>query len=130
MKIERISKIQVHPNGKFIAYVLTKHDHIANNSRSKLIIHDIDTSEEIEYNLGPGSSTDFCWSYNGKSLAFVSNQENGNQIWIKPFMQEEKAQKITSGWGGASKPIWSSDGKKIAFTRNVIESPFWEKCQN
>ena len=126
MKIERISNPAVHPSGKYVAYVITKHDHIENTIKSTIMISYINTLVKRELTPGESSDTEPEWSPDGKFLAFISDRKDGKQIWILPFEESGEAVQLTNGMGGASNPVWSLDGTRIAFSRNVVVSKYWD----
>lgn len=64
----------------------------------------------------PAIDTTPSYSPDGKSIAFSSDREDGQQI----FMMDNdgsSVKRISFGGGSYSKPIWSPDGKSIAFTK-------------
>jgi Tol biopolymer transport system component len=57
-----------------------------------------------------------CWAPDGKSIAFIGNENRGLDVYIKP-VKGSQARKLTSqldqvSWGGIA---WSPDGSRIAF---------------
>ncbi|MDG6220536.1 MAG: DPP IV N-terminal domain-containing protein, partial [Candidatus Thermoplasmatota archaeon] len=129
MAVERVSSPVVHPDGKSIAYVTTKHDHKKNKIASTIRLLNVETGENRVLTPGKGSHKNPAWSPDGKTLAFVSDREHheekGEQIWLLPMYGGE-ARRLTSGDGGAGQPAWSPDGKHIAFSRKTVVSPHWD----
>jgi dipeptidyl aminopeptidase/acylaminoacyl peptidase len=126
MKIERISSPAVHPDGGLVAFTKTKHDHKENKVRSTIMLLDI--SDGTLRELTPGRSKDASpvWSPDGKLLAFTSDRDESQQLWVLPFEGGGEAWRLTEGEGGVSSPVWSPDGKRIAFARSVVVSPHWD----
>jgi Tol biopolymer transport system component len=57
-----------------------------------------------------------CWAPDGKSIAFIGNENRGLDVYIK-LVKGSQARKLTSqldqvAWGGIA---WSPDGARIAF---------------
>ena len=129
MSIHRVSSLSVSPDGKFVAYVTTKHDHIENGTTSTIRLLELGTKEENILTPGPGKHSSPVWSPCGGHLAFVSDRDGkeGAQLFILPFREGGEARQLTTGDGGVSQPVWSPDGTRIAFARSVIVSPWFEK---
>lgn len=125
MRIERVSNPVVHPSGKFVAYVVTKHDHVENKVNSTIMLVNLNSLKKRELTPGTNSDSDPSWSPDGKLFAFVSDREEGKQLWILPFEDGGEAFQLTNGEGGVSKPVWSLDGTRIVYARSVIVSPHW-----
>ncbi len=96
--------------------------------RSQLFIADVasgKTSDRIQgdYDVPPidlGGSTDFCFSPDGKTIAFTMNIEpniawsTNNDIFIMPASGGEP-KKISVSKGSDNQPVYSPDGKYLAF---------------
>ena len=128
MDIHRVSSPAVSPDGRYAAYVTTKHDHIKNTQRSTIHLLDLQTKESRILTPGPGSHSCPVWSPCGDYLAFVSDREGeGSQLWLLPFREGGEARKLTRGSGGVSQVVFSPEGKRIAFARQVIVSPYFDE---
>ena len=129
MAIHRVSSPAVSPDGTYVAYVTTKHDHIENTTRSTIRLLDLKTRESRIITPGPGSHANPAFSPNGRYLAFTSSRDEkeGNQLWIMPFQRPGEAWQVTRGHGGVSQMVWAPDSKRMAFARNVIVSPHFDQ---
>ncbi|HEX6084516.1 MAG TPA: hypothetical protein VF266_08315, partial [Thermoanaerobaculia bacterium] len=114
------------PDGKRIAYVMTKAD--LDRSAYDSDVRLIDADGRNDRQLTRSKSADFRprWSPDGKTLAFLSDRDGRNAIWL-----------IDAG-GGESRKLadppmavrdfeWSPDGASIAFTRPDEPAPVKEK---
>lgn len=114
------------PDGKRIAYVLTKADLERSAYDSDVWIVDATGRNGRQLTRARGADFQPRWSPDGTRIAFLSDRDGKNEIHaIDPDGGE--AQKLA----GAATPIrafeWSPDGKSIAFTRIDGVSPEEEK---
>jgi len=128
MSVHRVSSPAVSPDGKYVAYATTKHDHIENTTTSTIRLLELGSRKSKIITPGPGSHANPVFSPDGDHLAFTSNrnEEDGTQLWIMPFKQPGEARQLTRGSGGISQITWAPDSRRIAFARSVIVSPFFE----
>lgn len=101
-----------------------------------LYVMDLATKKVDTLTQGHFNESDPAWSPDGKQLAFVSNRtatpdKNENtDIFV---MNAAKGAALTplSTWAGAdSHPVWSPDGKSIAFTSSSSKQAFTMYGQN
>ena len=109
-----ISGTQFAPDGKRIAYVVTRADMERSVYDSDIWIVDLDGSHDIQLTRSKGSDNHPRWSPDGTKLAFLSDRDGGrNAIWlINPAGGEPE--KLTSERGAISDFEWSPDGKTMA----------------
>ena len=145
-RIALVSDPRPSPDGLQVAYVLTRLDQDADTYLASIWLAPVDPNEGAPRQLTAGTARDTTprWSPDGTQLAFVSNRPgdvaNGaeasnkdgnagksgkdakpvNQIWvINPAGGE--ARQLTRLARGASGPVWSPDGRTLAFTSGVSE---------
>src|SRR5438093_4480692 len=82
MKIQRISDIQVSPDSRWIAYVLTTVDLKANKKTGHLWKVPTQGGSPLQLTRGDGSESHPDWSADGSSVAFVSTRGGKSQIWV------------------------------------------------
>ena len=71
--------------------------------------------------LTDGQDSDPAWSANGREIAFVRTEEGNSDIWVarKPkngtWQDQPEVEQLTSHQEDDLSPVWSPDGKTIAF---------------
>ncbi len=71
-----------------------------------------------------------AWSPDGSQLVFVSNRtedpdrNENTDLWIMPAVAGGQARRLTTWKGADSNPVWSPDGKFIAYLQSSSEEDF------
>lgn len=83
------------------------------NTPQKLTTH---TADDFQPAVSP----------DGKSVAFVSNRNENNDIWLIPI-EGGPARQLTTHTASDTDPAWSRDGKRLAFTtlRDDSKGDIW-----
>jgi dipeptidyl aminopeptidase/acylaminoacyl peptidase len=114
----RISDPQVSPDGKSVAYAMTRMDLAKNAGNSDIWLVSVTGGAAKQLTQSEKRDNNARWSPDGRQLAFISTRDGSAQIWILEVASGE-ARKLTAISTGADGVIWSPDGKNLAFTSDV-----------
>ncbi len=117
-KIDFLGQVEISPDGKKIAYVITVTDLEKDGYRSAIHLMDIESGESYQFTSGSHKDTQPRWSPDGSKIAFISNRSGKNQIWVIEVDGGE-ARQVTKLAMGAGNHAWSPDGQYLAFTSRV-----------
>jgi dipeptidyl aminopeptidase/acylaminoacyl peptidase len=135
---EFISDPQISPDGKLVAYVLTKVDRAQNRRSSSIWVAAADGSRPPwQFTTAPQSSTSPRWSPDGKSLAFLSSrpaettpatspgpapagtpEPPRSQVYLLS-MNGGEARRISNLKNSVSVFRWSPDGTRLAVISRI-----------
>jgi dipeptidyl aminopeptidase/acylaminoacyl peptidase len=118
MALGRVSDPQISPDGKSVAYVITRYDKEKNTGNSDIWIVPSAGGEPRQLTHDEKRDNNPRWSHDGKKIAFISSRDGGAQVWIANIASGE-TRKHTNISSGADGVIWSSDGRHLAFTSEV-----------
>jgi dipeptidyl aminopeptidase/acylaminoacyl peptidase len=122
------SDLNISPDGKLLAYVVTKIDRAANRRNSSIWMVALDgTGKPLQFTTAPQNSTSPRWSPDGKSLAFLSARPEAAsppsgttpaeqpkaQVYVLS-MNGGEARKATNFKNGVSLFRWSPEGDRFA----------------
>src|SRR5579859_3050811 len=110
-----ISAPQLSPDGKRIAYVLTRADMERSVYDADIWMIDADGTNDIQLTRARATDNHPRWSPDGTHIAFLSDRDGGHAaIWLLNANGGEP-EKLTNEKGVISDFAWSPDGKTIAF---------------
>lgn len=119
IKIKRVTDLQLSPDGKSVAFVVTVMDKAANRGTSDIWIAPSQGGEPRRLTSSPQSDANPRWSPDGRTIAFISTRSGSPQVWtIDPSGGE--AVQLTKISTGASGVIWSPKGTHLAFVSSVF----------
>jgi TolB protein len=114
---------RVSPNGEWIAYWRPV------DGERDIWLARTDGGEEIRLDDDPANDTQPAWSPRGDQLAFISEREGPQQVWVADVSEGRlvgKPRRLTTTTGSDTCPEWSPDGREILFTRfDGTSSDLW-----
>ena len=119
-KLQSVTDPRIAPNGQEAVFVKTHIDEEDNKYISNLFHINLHANEVTQWTHGKESVSSPAWSADGKQIAFLSDREEKNQVFILQARGGE-AQKLTSFENGVSSFLWSPCGKKIWVNAAVKE---------
>lgn len=139
-----VSDPQPAPDGSSIAYVVTRLDQEADDYKAAIWLVPADGGDPVQLTSGAFRDTAPRWSPDGAQIAFVSNrpglaapksandegkadpksankgtEKPKSQIWTIRVAGGE-ARQLTNNEHGASAPVWSPDGRTVAFLSSTL----------
>ena len=128
---EFISDPNISPDGKLVAYVVTKIDRAQNRRNSSIWMVATDGSRgPWQFTTAPQNSNSPRWSPDGKSVAFLSSRPEStaptsssaeqprSQVWLLSMAGGE-AKRVTNLKNGASSFRWSPDGARLVVVSRI-----------
>ncbi len=115
---KRLGPPVLSPDGQWAVLSVTEPSYEKDKQISDLWLVSLDGSVSPRKLTGTSEGEDgVAWSPTGDRLAFSTKRgkDEAPQIYILPISQPGEAQRLTEQATGASRPIWSPDGKSIAF---------------
>ena len=125
LNLRAISDLQYSPDGKRLAFVVT--EPAKGQGRKRHIwIHEAGEEGSRQFTYSEKSESGPRWSPDGKTLAFLSDRGEAQQIYLMRADGGEGVA-LTKGKNGVRGFEWSPDGKQIAYTAPDAKSEAEEK---
>lgn len=128
MAIREPSDLQFSPDGARVAFTVQEPPTATRPAQRHIWVLDTRTRELRQWTSSTKSESSPRWSPDGRTLAFLSDREDSNQLWLIPADGGE-ALKLTTGKNAVESFRWSPDGKRIAFLATDPRTAEEEKRQ-
>ena len=110
----------ISPDGKYVAYVLSRTNWEDNANESDLYLANIASGSSIKLTAPRKSASAPAWSADSRRIAFLSNRDGKQQIYLIPVAGGESLQ-LTDQESGVNSFDWT-DQATIYFLANESES--------
>ena len=117
-QLEWASDPRISPSGKRVVYVRNSMDVMTDRRRASVWSLNTDGSDQRPLLSGAGQYSSARLSPDGKRVLYLSTQEGSTQLYVRWLDTGQTAQ-LTNVLKGPSNPVWSPNGKRIAFTMFV-----------
>lgn len=125
LDLRSISDLQFSPDGARVAFVLTEPPKSERRARH-IWLYEKKSGAVRQFTFSPKEESSPRWSPDGKQLAFLSNRDEQQQIYVMRADGGEAAA-LTKGKRSVRSFGWSPDGKQIAFLAPDAKSEAEEK---
>jgi dipeptidyl aminopeptidase/acylaminoacyl peptidase len=113
LQLRSISDLQFSPDGSRVAFVVTEPPKGERRARH-IWLYEKTSGSVRQFTYSAKDESSPRWSPDGKQLAFLSNREDQQQIYVMRTDGGE-ASALTKGKRSVHSFAWSPDGKQIAF---------------
>src|SRR5580704_2644537 len=113
IQVREPSDLQFSPDGKRVAFTVQE-PAAGRNSPRHVWVYDLAAHDLRQWTNSAKSENMPRWSPDSRTLAFLSDREESQQIWLTPANGGE-AVKLTSAKNSVESFHWSRDGKRIAY---------------
>jgi len=110
---------QISPDGKKIAYVRRFADPMTDKRYANLWIINSDGTDHRPLTTGNRSDSSPRWSPDGARIAFLSDADSKQQIYVR-WMDSGQTARITNLEESPDAIAWSPDGKMLSFSSLVL----------
>ncbi len=112
MKVRHVPEVCLSPDGAEALYVVAEVDLKANRHKSDLWLVPTKGGAPVQLMASPGRDDLPRWSPDGKTIAFRSDRDEGQQVWLRP--RDGEPRQLTKLAGEVRDLAWAPGGKSIA----------------
>src|SRR5579864_8901588 len=116
-----LSDAQISPDGSHVAIVRTEIDAATDEYRSSIWVARSGGDACLQLTRGRRDSAP-RWSPDGRTLAFLSDRDGANQLYLLP-LEGGEPRRVSALPYGAGPAVWARDGGRIAFRAEVDARP-------
>ncbi|MBN8822568.1 MULTISPECIES: S9 family peptidase [unclassified Spirosoma] len=121
ISLKSVSNPQLSPDGKWVAYTVTRTNWDENAYDTDIWLANTATSERYQLTRSKKSNSSPAWSPDGKWIAFLSTRDDKSQLYlISPYGGE--ARPLTKFETGVTAFKWSPTGKQLIFSATVPDA--------
>ena len=120
-----IGDLRLSPDGNRLAMVVSEPAK-PSGQRRNIWVYDMAASSLKQFTAASKSDTHPRWSPDGRTIAFLSDREGSNQVYLIPVDGGE-ARPLTESKTGIDSFEWSPDGKRLAITTSAPKTEDEEK---
>jgi dipeptidyl aminopeptidase/acylaminoacyl peptidase len=125
LNLRSISDLQFSPDGARVAFVVAEPPKGERRARH-IWLYEKKSGAVRQFTFSAKDETSPRWSPDGKQIAFLSNRDDQQQIYVMRADGGEAAA-VTKGKRSVRSFAWSPDGKQIAFLAPNVKSDAEEK---
>jgi dipeptidyl aminopeptidase/acylaminoacyl peptidase len=100
--------------------------------RKHVHVFDLEKKASTQVTSGPFDDSDPAWSPDGQSIAFVSNRtlpdpdrSQNTDVFVVAPREGQAPRAVATGPGADGSPVWSPDGKWIAYVAGCDPKDLW-----